>query len=254
MRFFAKSLMGKLVLLFLLIALIPVAIVGFLSYHTAKSALQEASLEKLSTSREEAREKVIAAVQQAFGDIEYLGSTPAVHTAFQYLESYLESGVELDHAKANIDPTFVRFLDRFHKERSYDDVLLISPDDKGIIMYTARGLPDMAKSLSSGKLADSSLARLWKKIRETRKPFIVDVAFYTPSETTSWFIGVPVTFREGSQAQGILVLRLAPITIDNFASTSGRNETADDALLVGQDGTLRAAFRNSRRRNPENEG
>ncbi len=71
MRFLAKSLMGKLVLLFLLIALIPVAIVGYLSYRTAKSALQEASLGKLSTSRDQTREKIIAAVRQAFGDIEY---------------------------------------------------------------------------------------------------------------------------------------------------------------------------------------
>ena len=71
MRFLAKSLMGKLVLLFLLIALIPVAIVGCLSYLTAKSALQEASLGKLSASRDQAREKIIAAVRQAFGDIEY---------------------------------------------------------------------------------------------------------------------------------------------------------------------------------------
>ena len=149
--------------------------------------------------------------------------------------------MQLDQAKANIGPTFSRFLDRFHEERSYDDVLLISPDDKGLIMYTARGLSDMGESLSSGKLANSSLARLWKKIKETRKPFTVDVAFYPPSGAVSWFIGVPVMFREDDQAPGILVLRLAPKTIDNFASTSGQNETADDALLLGQDGTLRAA-------------
>ena len=99
----------------------------------------------------------------------------------------------------------------------------------------------MGKSLSSGKLADSSLARLWKKVKETRKPFVVDVAFYQPSGTPSWFIGVPVSFREEGQAPGILVLRLAPITIDNFASTSGQTDTADDAVLVGHDGTLRAA-------------
>ena len=59
-------------------------------------------------------------------------------------------------------------------------------------MYTARRLSDMGESLSSGKLANSSLARLWKKIKETRKPFAVDVAFYQPSGTASWFIGVPV--------------------------------------------------------------
>ncbi len=231
--------MGKLVLVFLLIALIPVAIVGFLSYRSAKSALQEASLAELSASRDQAREKIMDSVRQALGDIEYLGSTPAVHTAFKYLMS-VEFGVQLDHARANIGPTFARFVDRFHNERSYDDILLISPDDRGLVMYTAMGLADMGQSLSSGMLADSSLARLWKKVKETKKPFIVDVAFYPPSETRSWFIGVPVTFGGESHAPGILVLRLAPITIDNFASTSGRNETTHDALLVGQDGTLRA--------------
>ncbi|MGO9120805.1 MAG: methyl-accepting chemotaxis protein [Desulfomonilaceae bacterium] len=242
MRFLAKSLMRKLVLLFLLIALIPVAIVGYLSYRSAGSALQEASLGKLSTSRDQAREKIIATVQHALGDIEYLGYTPAVHTAFQYLASYVESGVSLDHAKATIDPTFTRFLDRFHKERSYDDVLLISSDDSGLIMYTARGLSDLGKSLSSGKLMDSSLARLWKKVKETRKPFMVDVALYPPSETASWFIGVPVTFREQDQAPGILVLRLAPIVIQDLTSALGQGDKTDDVVVVGQDGTLRAAL------------
>lgn len=241
MRFLAKSLMGKLVLLFLLIALIPVATVGYLSYRSAKSALHEATLRELSTSRDRAREKIIAAVEQAFGDIEYLGSTPAVHTAFQYLGSYLESGVQLDHAKANIAPTFARFLDRFHKERSYDDVLLISPDDRGLIMYTARGLSDMGQSLTSGKLADLSLARLWKKVRETRKPSMADVAFYSPSGTPSWFIGVPVTFREQNQPPGILVLRLAPIAVQELTSALGQGVKAGDVVVVGHDGTLRAA-------------
>ena len=133
MRFLAKSLMGKLVLLFLLIALIPVAIVGYLSYRSAKSALQEATLRELSTSRDRARERITASVQQAFGDIEYLGATPAAHRAFMYVSVYTDFVLKSDQAKANpespidlsadeykqriadIDPTFSRFLDKFHK-------------------------------------------------------------------------------------------------------------------------------------------
>ena len=65
MRFLAMSLMRKLVLLFLLIALIPVGIVGYLSYGSAKSSLQEATLRELSALRNGARGRVINAVQQA---------------------------------------------------------------------------------------------------------------------------------------------------------------------------------------------
>ena len=259
MRFLANSLMGKLVLLFLSIALIPVAIVGYLSYRSAKSALHEATLRELSTSRDRVQEGIIASVQQALGDIEYLGATPATQRAFMYASVYTEFALKSDYAKANpeapldlsakeykarfadVDPTFSRFLDKFHQQRSYEDVLMISPDDKGVIMYTAKKLSDLGKSLIVGKLADSSLARLWEKVKKSGKPYAVDVAYYQPGGAPSWFIGVPVSFREQGQAPGILILRLAPIIVDRLASGSGRTGAVDDVLLIGQDGTLRSA-------------
>jgi len=259
MHFLAKSLMGKLVLLFLLIALIPVAIVGYLSYLSAKSALHEATLRELSTSRDRARERIITSVRQAFGDIEYLAATPSTQRAFMFAFVYTDFVLKGDYAKANpeapldlsaeeykqrladIDPTFSRFLDKFQVQRSYEDVLMISPDEKGVIMYTARKLSDMGKSLILGKLADTSLAHLWKKVKETGKPCAEDLAFYPPSGTASWFVGVPVSFREQGQAPGILVLRLAPIAVGGLATGSSQAGATEDMILIGPDKILRSA-------------
>ncbi|MCA1960736.1 MAG: hypothetical protein LDL33_08065, partial [Desulfomonile sp.] len=258
-QFLAKSLMGKLMSLFLLIALIPVGVVGYLSYQSAKSSLQEATLRELSTLRDRAREHVDSSVRQALGDIEYLGATPAVHNAFSYIWAYFDFAIKQDYAKAHpdapldlaaedlariirdIDPTFTRFLEKFRKQRGYEDVLLILGDETGVVVYTARKLPDMGKSLSSGSLANSSVARLWKTVKTSMKPSAVDVAQYQPSGTASWFIGLPVVFSEKHNLIGVLVLRLAPVSMLDVASATGRKEDAADVVLVGKDGTLRAA-------------
>jgi len=259
MQFLAKSLMGKLVSLFLLIALIPVGIVGYLSYQSAKSSLQDATLRELAALRDRAREHVDSLVRQALGDIEYQGATPAVHNAFSYIWAYFDFAIKQDYAKdhpdapldfaaedlqriiRDIDPTFTRFLEKFRKQRGYEDVLLILGDETGVVVYTARKLPDMGKSLSSGSLANSSLARLWKTVRASMKPSAVDLAQYQPSGTASWFIGVPVVFSEKHKLIGVLALRLAPVSMLDVESASRQKADVAHVVLVGKDGTLRAA-------------
>jgi hypothetical protein len=51
-KFITESLMGKLVLIFVGVALIPIALVGYLSYRHARGALEQAEFRKLDTIRD----------------------------------------------------------------------------------------------------------------------------------------------------------------------------------------------------------
>ncbi len=258
MRIIFGSLMVKLVVFFLLVALVPIGIVGYLSFNNARQALQEEILGKLRIVRERGEEDVAAYLKQNLGEMKYLASNPGVQSAFRDLSAYLDYALYLDYAKANpnspidkmnedykrlqgdIDPIFTRFLENFSEERGYDDILLVVGDNQGFILYTAKKLNDLGTSLKTGPLKDSSLAKLWKRVVETKQPALVDLSMYEPSGTVSTFLGVPV-FRDDKQMQGVLVLRFDSKHLNSIlAEIIHHVGKGGDVVVVGSDYLLRS--------------
>ncbi len=257
MRNIFGSLMVKLVVFFLLVALIPIGIVGYLSFTSAREALQEATLGKLRAIRERGDEDIVAYLKQNLSEMKYLGSNPGVQSTFRDLSAYLDYALYLDFAKANptapidksnedykklladIDPIFTRFLENFADERGYNDILLIVGENQGFILYTANKLNDLGTSLKTGPLKDSSLSRLWKRVSETRQPALVDMSMYGPSGTVSAFLGVPI-FREDKQLQGVLVLRFEANHLNAIlAEIIHHIGEKGDVVVAGADNLLR---------------
>lgn len=258
--FVKESLLVKLVAYFLLVALLPIAIVGYFSFRSAQEALQQSTLNDLSAARDRGRDHVVEYLKQAFGDVGYQGKTPAVQSAFKALTAYLDYALYLDYAKSNptapvdvkseefirtvseIDPMFKRFLENFEAERGYQDVLLIVGNDLGLVLYSSKKLSDLGASLKSGALKDASLGRLWEKVVKTRKPAMVDFAKYAPAGTVNAFIGVPV-FRADNELYGVLVIRFSPDRINEIVTANAKKGTTGDSFIVGQDLLLRTNSR-----------
>jgi methyl-accepting chemotaxis protein len=252
--------MSKLLSFFLIVALIPMGIVGYLSFSDARQALQEATLSKLQVVRDHAREGVLAYLQQTLTEMKYLGNNPGVQSVFKNLAAYLDFASYLDYAKANpdspvdmksedfsrlvadIDPTFTRFLENFAGERDYQDILLIVGEKQGIILYTAKKLADMGTSLNTDKLRDGKLARLWQRVQETQQPAFVDLSVYAPSKTVSGFVGVPVFLGE-KKLIGVLALRFGTRQISEELAISSAMGASGSAFVVGPDHLLRLSSR-----------
>jgi len=258
--FVARSLMVRLVAYFLMVTLIPLALVGYLSFSSARDALRAHTLDELVDARDQAACSVRGYIQRVLGDTFYLGKTPSVHGTFKALEFYYGYASALDYAKshpdapidltdkdfkqlaADYDPIFLRFLEDFEAERGYEDVLLIVGQDLGLIMYTGRKLSDLGTTLKSGPLKDTGLARLWQKLIKERKPALADFSNYEPSGTVSAFLGVPV-FKDKENLYGFLVLRFGPKHINEVMGMEARMAKTGDLFLVGQDGLLRSNSR-----------
>ena len=69
--FVKESLLIKLVAYFLLVALLPIAIVGYFSFRSAQEALQQTTLNDLSAARDRGRDHVMGYLKQTFGDVGY---------------------------------------------------------------------------------------------------------------------------------------------------------------------------------------
>ncbi len=252
--------MVRLVVYFLMVTLIPLALVGFLSFSSARDTLRKRTLSELVGARDEAARSVGDYVRSVFADASYLAKNPSVLGTFTALEFYYGYASALEYAKSHpdapidmsdkdfkqlavdYDPIFIRFLEDYEGERGYEDILLILDQDLGLIMYSAKKLSDLGTTLKLGPLKDTGLARLWQKVIKERKPALADFSDYGPSGTVSAFLAVPV-FKYKDQLHGVLVMRFGPKHINEIMGRSARMGNTGDLFLVGQDGLLRSISR-----------
>ena len=257
---FRKSLMAKLVGYFLLVALVPIGIVGYLAFSKGTAALREATLASLSATRDRARDDVNDYFTEMLGDMNYLGTNPAVQSSFKTLTDYLVYASFLDYGKAHpeapvditsaefkktlaeLDPMFVRFLENFESERAYQDILLVVGKEAGLVLYSVKKLPDLGSGVASGRLKDTKLAELWAKVVKTEKPALVDFSVYEPAGSVSGFMGVPV-FRDDKKLYGVLALRFSPGRINRSMARMSQIGHTGDTIIIGRDQLLRSGSR-----------
>ncbi|MBI5568887.1 MAG: methyl-accepting chemotaxis protein [Desulfomonile tiedjei] len=252
--------MAKLVGYFLLVALVPIGIVGYLSFSKGTAALREATVASLTASRDRARDDVNDYFTEMLGDMNYLGTSSAVQSSFKTLADYLTYASFLDYGKAHpdapvdinstefkktlaeLDPMFVRFVENFEAGRGYQDLLLVVGKEEGLILYSVKKLPDLGASVASSGLKSTKLSELWAKVVKTEKPALVDFSQYEPAGSIGGFMGVPV-FRDDKKLYGVLVLRFSPAQIGRSMARMSQIGRTGDAFLIGQDQLLRSGTR-----------
>jgi methyl-accepting chemotaxis protein len=246
--------MRKLVTCFVAVSAAQILIVGYLSFTSAKSGLEQAALNKLDSERELRRGQLLDYFGEAMQNLNFMAKTETARSAMETLRSYYEynkpspdtpfdAGSELyKQMYASIDPFFRSFLDtREGKSSGYDDVYLVSAAD-GIIMYTALRLKDLGSDTRSGDLKESGLARLLEKVVKSRKAAMVDFEAYAPAGKASVFMGVPILGTNNS-VDGMLALRIGPEKVNAIFGSISQTGRTTEAFLVGSDSRMRTESR-----------
>jgi methyl-accepting chemotaxis protein len=248
-KFIAKSLKWRMVSLFLMGTMIPIAIVLSLAFHYSSVALEEDAFDKLDAVREIKKNQIRLWFEERVGDVNVLSQSKDVTQAVEILVARGE--VEGDDSKTsyNVDTAKYRAvadqLDPFFGEYvaiyGYPDIYLISKDD-GYVMYTQARESDLGTSLKNGFLKESSLAVLWENVLKCRKGCIVDFADYEPSGKPAAFVGSPVLDEKGD-ITAVLALQLDTHAIDAvMQERTGMGETGE-TYLVGCDMLMRSDSR-----------
>lgn len=248
-----KSLMIKLVLFFLLVALVPTAVVGYLSFTSARGGMEESVNEKLEADRNRVKEALRDYLLASMTDLKFLADTRSVQAVFEILvfndENAVTSGErpkELNSEEYKtvadvIGPLFKRWLELYEEDKAFQDLLLIVGSKRGRIAYTQKELSDLGAELNKGDFKDSLLAQLWAKVAKTRKPATVDFSMYGPAKGPAAFLGVPVV--ADNKFCGVLTLRIGPEKIDRLMATGAAHGTTGDAFVIGRDLVMRSNAR-----------
>lgn len=236
----------KLIIISILSLIFLSSILGFISIKQTKKTLIEQKYEALTSTRDSKVKQLDELFKLYTKQAHLLADTSyAKDLTTQFEKIGKELKVDA-YAEFPTDNKIVKKAnekwDTFYKTYTntypFTDILLISKDN-GHIFYTFKKKADLGQNLRTGSLNKSNLAKIWQKVKRTRKVSYIDMQAYAPdSYKPAMFLASPVYVN--GDFKSVLVLKLDTNSIQNImAFRSGYSKTHED-YLVGEDYLMRS--------------
>ena len=220
------KLKNKLLMTFLLIALIPTLTVGFIASYSASSTIETEVFAKLIAVRDTKKTQIESYFAEREGDIEILSSTLQKTLDFSSSDSLTRSADD-NHA----------YFEQFIKVYGYYDFFLI--DSSGEIFYTVTKEADYQTNALTGRYSNSGLSTLFKQVTKNNTFGMSDFSRYAPSNNDpAAFIALPLTNSEGVSVVVALQLSIDKIN-ELMQQRAGMGDTGE-SYLIGSDLLMRS--------------
>ena len=253
-----------------LVALAACSFVGVYAYSSAKTALVEATrdrLELVSTSRATTLQNHMEAMSR---DLETLAENAIVRIALTDLTTSFRSNAAQREEFTRFFTTPPSREDRLalggkgsdslyawrHEgvhasfrailtERGYSDILVATKD--GEIVYTTAKYQDFGRSMSDGELAGTGLVTAFDLVLASseQSPQLVDFAPYAiaggePSAFLAQAVRLPLESGGSGGVDGVVIYRIATESLDRLISSRDGLGLTGESYVIGTDGRLRS--------------
>ncbi|MCJ8293302.1 MAG: methyl-accepting chemotaxis protein [Colwellia sp.] len=216
----------KLLMTFLVLALIPTLLVGFIASYISSASIEKQVFSQLVAVREIKKSQIENYFAERKGDIEVLSATIEKILNFSSTDA-LNTSVHNNH----------QYFDNFIKAYGYYDFFLI--DEVGEIFYTVTKEADYQTNLLTGRYSRSGLGQLFKKVQNERTFAMSDFSRYAPSnDDPAGFIALPFTTKSGVNIVVALQLSIEKIN-DVMQQRAGMGDTGE-SYLIGSDLLMRS--------------
>ncbi len=256
------SLKTKLILVFLLVSIVPLALVGLYTFNQARQSLQDGAQNKLEAIRSSKASQIEQYFEDVERDIRSVARLEVLNEAHRTLSAAASRivGLETLHQSDFLGNPDLKASESFnayslsHNENydllanitqagGYADLMLVNSIN-GDIIYTYAKNDDFATNLVDGPYSDTHLAEMVQTMMEENdkdKIYKTDFQPYAALNAPVSFIGKFLD-NEQVRTQGILIYQLPIENIDEvMASRIGLEETqTGETYLVGSDGLMRS--------------
>ena len=128
---------------------------------------------------------------------------------------------------ATCDQYWKRYVDDY----GYYDVFMMCAKH-GHVLYTHEKESDLGENLGHGRYKDEGLAKLWKKVVETRSMSVVDYSPYSPSNgEQAAFIGAPI-YKDG-ELVAVFALQIPISKINRIMQSRNGLGVSGETYLIG---------------------
>ena len=229
----------KLTVMFVLAGLIPLAIVGMLSYNRAASAINTEAENKLEAVGALKTKEAEAWFHERELDLELLAEFPATIEAVQDYSRVFSLGVDSPEYEAQQEK-WNNLFTHYNNGKGYYDLFLISPE--GDVVYSVTHEADFATNMMDGTYASSGLG-VASRAGLDGTFAITDIESYAPSAgIPASFIGYPIK-DHGGNIVGSLVLQLPLDQINSIMQERTGLGESGETYLIGQDHLMRSDSR-----------
>lgn len=229
----------RVILLFLLVSLIPLAISNILLMRYVEQTIYGDRFADLAGRLETKKSLVEGWFSEKRKDIRHLSQLEQTAQAVKALSrAVAETGYRGEKYQCELEryaPLFSRFGDIY----GYDDLLLLNWN--GEVVYTNAREGDYMTNLMNGPHEGTALAVAFKRSLRG-ETYLTDFTSYAPTQGGKMmFLTAPV--EAGNEIIGVLALRLASTTVSSFMTErAGMGETGE-IFLVGRDFLMRSESR-----------
>ncbi|MBT5773604.1 MAG: methyl-accepting chemotaxis protein, partial [Dehalococcoidia bacterium] len=225
--------------MFVLAGLIPLAIVGVLSYNRAASAINTEAENKLEAVATLKQLSAQAWFSERVLDLELLAEFPATKEAVEDYSRVFSLGVDSPEYEA-MQAKWNDLFTIYNNEKGYYDLFLISLD--GNVVYSVTHEADFATNMVSGTYASSGLGATTQAVLAGNF-LITDIESYAPSAgIAASFIGEPILGDNGAIIGG-LVLQLPLDQVNSIMQEQTGLGESGETYMVGQDELMRSDSR-----------
>ncbi len=234
----------KLIIGFLLIGLLSIVVIGSYSYYLAYTELETTINDKLRSVKEIKKQQIERFFKQCYADVNILSSSKTVTDIFNELGEYQELNQISIRDKFFTDDPAWQLIYRKHKKSlqyyidlyDYSDVLLINVH--GQITYSYLKNNNLGENLAEGRLQNTHLAIVWKKIIRTGQNHITDFETFASSSNIYAFVGAPY-YDANRQLLGVVILQLPMERVNQIMQNNGSLGESGEIVLLGKDYLLR---------------
>lgn len=244
----------KFMAVFLAVGIVPFLTLGIIARVVATRAIETQAFRQLITVREVIKKEVNNYFDDAVTQMKIFSRNTDVLQFFNLTKNLHGTNIKPDapfditsYQYQQISEEFGASIIQFWKDRGYTDIFLICAEH-GHVQFTCLKEPDLGTNLGGGPYKESGLARLWKRIVQTKKPAIVDFQPYAPSSNKpAAFAGYPV-FGDHEKLIGVIAFQIPIEHINAITNQRGGMGKAQVTYLVGTDKLMRSdSFINSNR-------
>ena len=229
-----KRIVTKLALSFAVVALVPLALAGYVTYRVAGTALRQDVLNGLLAVTQSRARSIEAYALERRRDVAVLSQDPVIARAIQsYADASQKRGIDSAEYR-EVDREFRPFL-TYYQEAGYWDILLISA--VGDVVFSVAKEVDLGTNLLRGPYLDSELAKAFDRANTLLETELSDFRHYAPSGRPAAFVAAPV-LRHGSVV-GVVALQMSTGEIYEHARDyTGLGATGETILANRREGQV----------------